>query len=131
MYSVSPKEHERFYIHVLLLHIPGATSFEKLKTINDYTATTFHEACKLNHLLDDDSEWDNVLSEASHFQMPRELHDLYATICSQCEPENPMQLWMNYKAYMIEDYVRTLSIDDAERRALSDVQRILHQSGKQ
>ena len=96
-------------------HVPGATSFEKLKTVNDYTATTFHEVCKLNHLLDDDSEWDNVLLESSHFQMPRELCDLYATICSQCEPENPLQLWMNYKAYMIEGYVRTLSIDDAER----------------
>ena len=63
--------------------------------------------------------------------MPTELWDLYATICSQCEPENPLQLWMNYKAYMIEDCVRTLSIDDAARRVLSDVQCILHQLGKQ
>ena len=75
----------------LALQVPEATSFEKLKTVNDYTATTFHEACKLNYLLDDDAEWDNVFTEASHFQMPRELHDLYATICSQCEPENPLQ----------------------------------------
>ena len=85
MYSVSPKEHERFYLRVLLLHVPGATSFEKLKTVNAYTATTFHEACKLDHLLDDDSEWDNVLSKASHFQMPQELRDLpqYAANVSQ------------------------------------------------
>ena len=34
MYSVSPKEHERFHLHVLLLHVPGATSFEDLKTVN-------------------------------------------------------------------------------------------------
>ena len=38
---------------------------------------------------------------------------------------------MNYKAYMIEDCVRTISIDDAARRVLLDVQCILHQSGKQ
>ena len=38
---------------------------------------------------------------------------------------------MNYKANIIEDYVRTLSIDDAERRALPDVQCILQQLGKQ
>ena len=31
MYSVSPKQHERFYLRILLLHVPGATSFEELK----------------------------------------------------------------------------------------------------
>ena len=129
MYSVSPKEHERFYLRILLLHVPGATSYEDLKTMNGYTATTFHEACKLMHLLDDDAEWDNALSEASTFQMPRELRDLYATICSHCEPDNPLQLWTNYKGGMVEDYVKTTSIDEAERKALLDIQSILCQSG--
>ena len=100
--------------------MPGATSYKDLKTINGYTATTFHEACKLMHLLDDDAEWDNALSEASTFQMPRELRDLYATICSHCEPDNPLQLWTNYKGCMVEDYVKTTSIDEAERKALLD-----------
>ena len=129
MYSVSPKENERFYLRVLLLHVPGATSYDNLKTVNGSTTTTFHEACKLMHLLEDDTEWDNVLSEASTFQMPRELRELYATICSHCEPDNPFQLWMNYKAYMAEDYKNTLSIDEAERKALLEIQCILHQSG--
>ena len=70
------------------------------------------------HLLDDDAEWDNALSEASIFQMPRELRDLYATICSHCKPDNPLQLWTNYKGCMVEDYVKTTSIDEAERKAL-------------
>ena len=131
MYSVSPKQHERFYLRILLLHVPGATSFEELRNLNGYTAATFHEACKLRHLLDDDNEWYDVLSEASNFQMPIQLRDLYATICCYCEPENPLQLWMQYKTYMIEDYVRTLSVDEAERKALSDIQRILRQSGDQ
>ena len=67
---------------------------------------TLHEACKLMHLLDDDTKWDNV-SEASTFQMPRELRSLYATICSHCEPDDPLQLWMNYKGCMVDDYVNT------------------------
>ena len=48
------------------------SSYGNLKTVNGYTTTTFHEACKLMHLLEDDTEWDSVLSEASTFQMPRE-----------------------------------------------------------
>ena len=68
MYSVNPKEHERFYLHVLLLHVPGATSYEDLKTMNGYTAITFHEACKLMYLLDDDAEWDNAcITRSLHF----------------------------------------------------------------
>ena len=94
-------------------------------------AATFCEACKLRHLLEDHTEWDNVLSEASNFQMPKELRVLYATICSHCEPENPMQLWMNYKAHLIEDYMRTSSADEAERKALLDIQRIIQQSGNE
>ena len=62
------------------MYLGQLASSEKLKATNDYTAITFHKACKVNHLLDDDSELDNVLSQASHFQMPRELCDLNATI---------------------------------------------------
>ena len=64
------------------------SSYGNLKPVNGYTTTTFHEACKLIHFLEDYTEWDNVLSEASTFLMPRELCGLYATICSHCEPEN-------------------------------------------
>jgi len=32
MYFVSPREQERFFLRILLLHVPGATSFENLRT---------------------------------------------------------------------------------------------------
>ena len=106
MHSVSPNDSERFYLRMLLLHIPGATSFEDLRTVDGRTAETFHEACKLKHLLADDSEWDNAMSEASTFQMTRQLRVLYATICSHSEPQNPLQLWLNHKEHLIEDYTQ-------------------------
>src|SRR5258705_13432815 len=34
MYTVSVKDEERFYLRLLLLHVPGATSFESLRTLN-------------------------------------------------------------------------------------------------
>ena len=72
MYSVGPKGGELFYLRMLLLYVPGARNFIDLRTINGVTVETFKEACKLKHLLDDDSEWENTFSEASNFQMPRE-----------------------------------------------------------
>ena len=45
MYSVSPKEGERFYLRMLLLHVPGARNYDDLKTINGVTVETFHDAC--------------------------------------------------------------------------------------
>ena len=86
MYYVSPKESERFYLRMLLLHVSGAKSFEELESVGDFTADTFQDACKLRHLLDDDSEWDNTMMEASNFRMPRELRALFATICAHSEP---------------------------------------------
>ena len=129
MYSVGPKESERFHLRMLLLHVPGAKSFDELKCVGDFTADTFQEACKLRHLLDDDSEWDNTMNEASNFRMPKELRALFATICTHSEPVNPFELWCRYKTHMIEDYARAISIHEAERKALLDIQATLHQSG--
>ena len=80
MYSVSPRDTERFHLRMLLLHKLGATSYEDLCTVNGHIAPTFKEACQLLNLLIDDTEWDNTLTEASAFQMPSRLRSLFATI---------------------------------------------------
>jgi hypothetical protein len=131
MYSVSPKNIERFCLRLLLLHVPGATSFEDLRKVNGETYATFKETCQVLHLLADDTEWDNALAEAATFQMPSQLRSLFAIICNQCEPQNPLELWLNHKDLMIEDYILIgqLPIEQAESRALQDIQAILLQAG--
>ena len=54
------------------------------------------DACLRLHLLDDDSEWDKALEEASVFQMPRQLRSLFVTICIQCTPSEPALLWQRH-----------------------------------
>lgn len=41
MYASHPKEYEHFLLRMLLLHVPGATSFQHLRTFNGevYDAT--------------------------------------------------------------------------------------------
>ncbi|XP_057296296.1 uncharacterized protein LOC130625260 [Hydractinia symbiolongicarpus] len=104
MYSVSPRAGELFYLRMLLLHTPGATSFEDLRTVNG--------------------------NEAVNFQMPRQLRQLFAVIFTHCEPYDPFTLWTRYKDAMYEDYIRQINEEHVEYRLLQDINSVLRQFGK-
>ena len=89
MYSVNPADPEKFHLRLLLLHVPGATSYDDLKTVSGEVCLTFRDACIRRHLLTDDSEYNDALMEASQFQMPRQLRSMFATICTYCQPSDP------------------------------------------
>jgi hypothetical protein len=62
MYFVQPSEGERYFLHLLLHHVPGATSFEDLACTNRHLQhpmqhASFKEACQQRGLLQDDAEW--------------------------------------------------------------------------
>ncbi|XP_076039480.1 uncharacterized protein LOC143024554 [Oratosquilla oratoria] len=73
MYSASPRNAEKFHLRMLLLHVPGATSFDDLKTVGGEQLPTFKDACIRLQLLEDDNELEMALSEAAIYQMPRQL----------------------------------------------------------
>ncbi|CAG8758628.1 24213_t:CDS:2, partial [Dentiscutata erythropus] len=56
LYIVQPSKDEKYYLQALLSHVKGATSFDDLKTINDYTCSSFKEACSYLDLLQDDTK---------------------------------------------------------------------------
>jgi hypothetical protein len=128
VYSASPKDSERFCLRLLLHHIPGPTSYENIRTVDGHTVATFKEACILRHLLEDDTEWDRALEEASVFQMPSQLRSLFATICVHCETTNPLELWEAHKGAMVEDFMHNnMSAQAAEQKALQVIEDILQQ----
>ena len=55
---------ELFFLRLLLLQAKGATSWEDVHTVNGIVLETFCEACVLKGWLQDDTEWQNTLSEA-------------------------------------------------------------------
>ena len=64
MYTVHPKEGDRFYLRLLLNEIRGATSYEDIrKTENGVVHETFYEACRSRNLLQDDSAWELFLQD--------------------------------------------------------------------
>lgn len=52
--SANPNEGERYFIRLLLTHIPGATSYMDLQTINGIIYSTFREAAIAHGILEDD-----------------------------------------------------------------------------
>ena len=65
MYLVNPKDRQRYFIRLLLLHVKGATSFENLRTVNCVIHPTFYEAAVAKRLVNEDEEWDRCLKEAT------------------------------------------------------------------
>ena len=123
MYSVSPRDRERFYLRLLLLHVRGSRSFDELRKYDDIQYDTFEAACRARGLLIDDTEWDRTLSDAATTASPRQMRELFVTILANCEPSDPCQLWDDYKEYMSEDFlfVHDLSVRLAEQYALKDI----------
>ena len=129
MYTVSPKDEELFYLRLLLLHVLDATSFESLRTLNEIVYQTFKEAAWQHGLLESDTEWIQCLSEASTYQMPKQMRETFAFICCFCQPSKPMDLWNDFKDDMILDYLRQNDASAAMDSALHDINTILKQHG--
>ena len=104
--SLSPRHGDVFYLRVLLHHVPGATSFEHLRTVRGVVCATYREACCLRGLLQDDREWEVTMEDAVHVQMPAQIRRLFSTLLLFCAPTNPSQLFWRHLEAMSEDYGR-------------------------
>ncbi|CAB4418715.1 unnamed protein product [Rhizophagus irregularis] len=138
LYMVQPSEGERYYLRILLTHIKGATSFDDLKSINGYVCNTFKEACILLNLLEDDTEWDICLHEASQIKTGQQLRHLFVMILLYCQPTAPETLWKNHKLALCEDilyqYTQNVQYNNVnniiEYRALNQLNQYLLLNGK-
>ena len=70
---VQPLKGKRYYLRTLLTHVKGAISFDDLKSVNGNLCRSFKEACIYLGLLQDDTEWDAYLREASQLQTGQQL----------------------------------------------------------
>nr|XP_047144013.1 ATP-dependent DNA helicase pif1-like [Hydra vulgaris] len=130
MYKVSPTG-DLIFLRLLLLQAKGAKSWEDLRTVNGIVLETFREACVFNGLLQDDTEWQNTLSEAVLTRMPKQIRQLFSIILTFCEPDDPLHLWNSYKAFMMEDFNhRQVPFILAEQATLLQIEKIINQSGK-
>jgi hypothetical protein len=104
IYFVSPNAGERYFLRQLLLKVPGATSFEDLRTTFDVNRepqtvvhASFKEACQARGLLQDDTEYISCMQEATTFASPLQLRSLFVTILIYNSITDPLALWNTFK----------------------------------
>jgi hypothetical protein len=110
MYFVQPSEGERYFLRLLLHHVPGATSFEDLACTNTHLQhptqhASFKEACQQRGLLQDDAEWAQCMEEAASMASASCLRALFATLLVFNDVANPLALWECFKEDMAKDFL--------------------------
>ena len=78
LYNVSPREVERFHLRILLYHVPAATSFQHLRTVNNNLLPTFKEACAALHLIEDNQLWIQSVRDVTLTHMPVQLRRFFS-----------------------------------------------------
>ncbi|KZR99677.1 Uncharacterized protein APZ42_004364, partial [Daphnia magna] len=121
---------ERHSLRLLIINVPGATSFENLRTVDGILHPTFKEAAIARNLLADDSVWERVMAEAIEFEMPVQLRQLFVNIGMYCSPTNTRVLLDNNLSYLMEDFTRRDHEDEiAKNLALKCIQDMFRESG--
>ncbi|CEP12471.1 hypothetical protein, partial, partial [Parasitella parasitica] len=104
VYTVSPKDIEKYHLRMLLYRIPGATSFQDLRTYNGEIYHSFQATARAMGLLEDDNEWSATLTEASLTMHPRSLRQLFCILLAfSGDVSNPYQLWLDHRSNLAQD----------------------------
>lgn len=106
MVAVSPLDPERYHLRLLLCNRRHPRSFRDIKMVGGVEHETLKGAATALGLLLDDTENDRCLSEASEFQMPRQLRQLFAVILVYGEPISARALWDSHFPALSEDFER-------------------------
>ena len=118
---VSPTDHERFALRILLHHVPGATSFYDLKTYEGVVYPSFQAACVLRGLLNDQAEYLECLQEASQSRGSKALRALLVIILVYNCPGNVRNIWDELEDEFIDDFLLLMPREQALSMALQDI----------
>ena len=101
IHGAAPTDKERFYLYLMLLHVPGATSDEDLRTPPGSKAPlSYKEAAVERGLVNDDREYNLAMQEAAALRSAARLRELFAYLLVHCEPVPALELWNDYKDEM-------------------------------
>ncbi|KAG5524887.1 hypothetical protein RHGRI_031532 [Rhododendron griersonianum] len=130
--TANPTEGERYYLRLLLTHIPAPISYAHLRTANGITFNSYREAAISHGLLQDDNTNEKCMEEACLYRMPLSLRQLFCTIFVYCAPFNPLELFYKFEDDMTEDYIsiQKFTRDGARQVLLQTLNAELESMGK-
>jgi hypothetical protein len=105
---VQSSEGERYFLRLLLHHVPGATSFEDLVCTNKHLQhptqhTFFKESCQQHGLLQDDAKWAQCMEEATSMASASCFRALFTALLVFNAVVNPLVLWECFNEDMADD----------------------------
>ena len=108
VHNVSPLAGDVFYLRMLLhnAHCRGKTSFDDLKSLGGVVYDTFQAVCRELGLLNDDKEWELVLTQAAGTDMCPQIRALYVIILMFCQPADPRKLFDDFWDGWTDDFKR-------------------------
>jgi hypothetical protein len=93
LHYIPPGMGELFYMRILLNVQRGCKSFSCLKTVFGKRYDTYQEACGELHLLDDDKEFIDGLTEISELASGHQLRSNFASLLTMNTMSNPFVVW--------------------------------------
>jgi len=105
MYTVHPKDAERYFLRLLLCHVRGVTCHEDVRTYEGTLFATYRETCLARRLLADDKEWSHCLREGATYQSGKQLRDLIVFLFKECDPADPKGLFEEFAEDLSDDLI--------------------------
>ena len=115
---LNPHTMEQYSLRLILHHVPGARSYEDLRTVNGELRPTFHSAAVSLGLLEDDAELDKAMDEAFDIKFGEQLREFFVSLLMYCRPADPPKFWRDHKAQLSEDWIRQHGQENAENLVL-------------
>ena len=113
--AFTPNQAETYYLRMLLLAVPGPTSYEDLKTVSGVEHFTFQDAARAHGMLDDDTEVYTVMEETSLHHFGRHLVHTFCTLLLSCEIHDHAAFYLRFRQQLMQHWQRS---PDAESRVL-------------
>ncbi|XP_043217555.1 ATP-dependent DNA helicase pif1-like [Amphibalanus amphitrite] len=129
IFTTTPRAGELFFLRLLLMRVPGPTSFLDLRTVDGEVLPTMQQACSARGLLEDGEHWDRALAEATTSGYPNRLRLLFAIILTEggatCDP---VRLWAAHQPAMSEDITHRQELLRAAGRPCMSAEEIQHET---
>ncbi|CAN0912563.1 ATP-dependent DNA helicase PIF1 [Linum grandiflorum] len=90
---VPPRTGDVFYLRMLLTKLPGALSYEALRTVDGRLYEDFQKTCQALGLLSTDNEWSDVMAEVAHWGMPTLIRSTFVSLLVFCHIASPVELF--------------------------------------
>lgn len=78
VFIVNPRQTECFYLRLLLVNVTGPLSFQHIRIVDGHQHPTYKDVCLALGLLEDDNQWECMLTEAALNCTAKQIRLLFA-----------------------------------------------------